>query len=774
MSKISRRLRANIIHVVLSSLVIVFPLSGQNRISGRVHSSGEQGLEGVSVQLMLCDTIMLTGCSTDSVGSFSLVTDKKEKLSLIFSFLGFHKQQVQLQGKISSDIDMGVVQMEPADILLESVTITASQYVRKPDRVMIFPNREQIRYASTGYDLLHNLMVPGIDVDRMDKKVINLKGEVDLYIDGKSASWQEIQALRPKDIARVDYHENPQGRFAKSSTAIDYITKKHEYGGYVSVSGEQRIGYLYGEYMAVAKYNKKRDTYTLIAGKGLERTSTAGLTEERMGFSNGLLERKGVENSKIHQSSQYVMLGVDMWKNDDNWQIQAGYTNALTPYSYVNRSLSHTGLQKDYKTCNRTEQNSHKPYVQGFYYHPISSKKWFMAQGAVAYTRSSYQRDYREEYLLPSEEPYSYHVETNEDYYRLVGGFIYYCGFLKNNYLMTDITHYQNITSDRYVGDVQSKNVLFSGETQLRLIYGQTIQEKLSVLFSVGGSLNVYHIRHGKRQTTFSPRPGVQLQYQSGKRHNWTFVGFMGNSTPDLSLLNNIEQQEDVLLVKRGNPELKITKLLTSNLQYFFSGEKTSVSVGVDYRGNFNPVKHEFYEGDNFLIRTYLSDGSYHRIEPRISSSWKLFGNSLRLKVDVGLIRSVVTGKYAASETAWTGRCNIDYSLKAFSFRTYFISRQRYITSIPYRYEVPENYGFSLGYFYKGFSAELGTSNPFAHSSSNGMRQIADVYEYNNLYIDDHIRPMAYFRLSYNFDFGRKIKKSQASVDKSIESAIFK
>jgi len=68
------------------------------------------------------------------------------------------------------------------------------------------PTKEQRKHAVTGYDLLNNLMIPGISVDRLKGIVATPAGNATLYIDGRLVDFREIQSLRPKDISRVEFY----------------------------------------------------------------------------------------------------------------------------------------------------------------------------------------------------------------------------------------------------------------------------------------------------------------------------------------------------------------------------------------------------------------------------------------------------------------------------------------------------------------------------------------------------------------------------------------
>ena len=97
------------------------------------------------------------------------------------------------------------------------VEVKASSYIRQKDRVLIIPDKQQVRHAGTGYDLLYNLMIPGITVDRRKGTVSSTIGEATLYINGRKAEFREIQSLRPRDIEKVEYFDMPTGNMPETN-----------------------------------------------------------------------------------------------------------------------------------------------------------------------------------------------------------------------------------------------------------------------------------------------------------------------------------------------------------------------------------------------------------------------------------------------------------------------------------------------------------------------------------------------------------------------------
>lgn len=103
---------------------------------------------------------------------------------------------------------------------LGEVVVKSSYLTREDDHILAIPTKEQRKHAVTGYDLLSNLMIPGVSVERSTGSVTTPNGAATLYIDGREVDFREVQSLRPKDVSRVDYFDVPTGKYAKDAYAL--------------------------------------------------------------------------------------------------------------------------------------------------------------------------------------------------------------------------------------------------------------------------------------------------------------------------------------------------------------------------------------------------------------------------------------------------------------------------------------------------------------------------------------------------------------------------
>ena len=92
-------------------------------------------------------------------------------------------------------------------IELNTVTVSADPVIRKIDRQIITPNEQQRRASTNGINLIIALNLPRISVSTLNN-TINIDGQdaVQLRINGVEVTTEEVLALNPHNISRVEYY----------------------------------------------------------------------------------------------------------------------------------------------------------------------------------------------------------------------------------------------------------------------------------------------------------------------------------------------------------------------------------------------------------------------------------------------------------------------------------------------------------------------------------------------------------------------------------------
>lgn len=175
------RIRSLLVYIFL---LYASEIVAQNAVKGTVKGENSQEAIFASVRLLRPDSTFVQGTITDSIGNYRLSDIAAGDYLLSISSLGYVPQLHTLSIG-NQDKQLPLFVLKGGSVMLGEVEVKGSSFIRQKDRVLVIPEEQQIKHSSTGYDLLYNLMIPGVSVNSQKGTVNTLLGEATLYINGK-------------------------------------------------------------------------------------------------------------------------------------------------------------------------------------------------------------------------------------------------------------------------------------------------------------------------------------------------------------------------------------------------------------------------------------------------------------------------------------------------------------------------------------------------------------------------------------------------------------
>lgn len=151
-----------------------------------------------------------------------------------------------------------IAQNDGKSVALDEVVVKAAKVVNKIDGQTIYPTDIQKESSSNGYGILQKLALPNIKIDLAAHSVsaTDNRGEVQLRINGIIVERQEMIALDPKAIARINFVNNPGVRYGDGiAYVIDIITRRAAHGYTAGTDINAAITSLSGNGTAYGKWN---------------------------------------------------------------------------------------------------------------------------------------------------------------------------------------------------------------------------------------------------------------------------------------------------------------------------------------------------------------------------------------------------------------------------------------------------------------------------------------------------------------------------------------
>ncbi len=120
-----------------------------------------------------------------------------------------------------------------------------------------------------------------------------------------------------------------------------------------------------------------------------------------------------------------------------------------------------------------------------------------------------------------------------------------------------------------------------------------------------------------------SPRAQIVFTLKPARNQFIQLNGFYGNSYPELSYMNGATQQQvDMIQQKKGNPDLKQTKLTTAMGVYGIGFKRLNLQAMLLYNGADDlPLPSYFIEKD-MLVQTFDGNGIWRQLNGSLSATW--------------------------------------------------------------------------------------------------------------------------------------------------------
>ncbi|WP_278410256.1 TonB-dependent receptor [Phocaeicola coprocola] len=754
--------------LIMSLALLGNSMQAQNKLYGTVENNGKP-LPYVTVRLLETDSTFVSGVTTDTLGKYVFSNIEKGNYLVALSSIGYKPAFIQIKMS-DKNLEVPLVTLETENVVLGEVVIKGSSFIRKDDHVLVIPDKQQVKHASTGYDLLYNLMIPNIEVNKRTGTVSTFGGEVSLYINGEKADYRDVQSLRPRDIENVEYYDVPTGKYANDVAAINYIVKKRQSGGYIFADGKQTIGYMAGDYNIGGKVAHGNTSYSFWGGHTMQKYKGSIVDKnETILFPDYTVYRnRETTAGNYRNNQQYMQFKVSNVNKKRNLSAQIALVRNETPSDENYGLLDYSGhyTYSTRSTDSKQEQNL-SPSLRLFGNFNIGKNQTLEFTAKGSYTQNDYTRQY-------TENENNSLSDVKEDLYSFNFSANYNIKLQHQNSIGVDIRHYHNITSSTYAGDYSSWQHLWTGESMFMLNYSQRFGKHFTMILRPGLSWMNYKLHTEDVRRYCSLKTSSRFSYQFNKKQQLTLVADAGVNQPDISYMNNVDQTVDFLQIKRGNPFLDDMQLYNISLLYNGVFGKLNVVGGTGYSIYTHNVSPIYYlEGDK-LIGSYRSDGNIYGLGIILNISYHVTDN-LRTKLAFKYLNVQTRKNYNINLDSYSAILDINYFLKDFSINLFGkIPTEKIETTTLIVTKSPATYGASVSWSHKGWYIEAGTENPFTRHSR--YREHADygVYQYNQVQTSRIYQRTGYVKLAYTFDFGRKTSRDKNDVDRSINSAIMK
>ncbi len=668
-----------------------------------------------------------------------------------------------------------VGQQDTTDVeQLDAVTVSVANVEVKGSRRVAFPTQKQIDASANGMDLLGKLMLSQLKINPLDNSLSSSDGgTVQLCINGRKATQQEVTALLPADIIKIELEEDPGVRYNDAAILVNYVVRRHEFGGSFSYKGTQSVESLFGNHNVTAKLNKRKSEFVLHYGTNQQYFNDMWSERtELFKFSDGReYHRKQVTQpykTKWFQHNGYFNYNLVEDKNYALY-VTARFSHSTNPNLTEKGKLYTEEFPEDITDrVDVSDKMNFSPSLDVYFEKSLGKRQTLVFNVVGTYIKTDNQKRYKE--LLKGEPIVDYSSAVQGEKYSLIAEALYEKKFENGGTLTGGIWHNQSYTDNVYGGTLKYNTQMKQAYTFGYVQYAGKAGKKFS--YRVG--VNV--VRSWFRQTaeddyqTWSVNPKINMSYAFNKNWNVSLNGSMSTVNPTLSQLSAVDQMVDSLQISRGNPGLKPYDYYYSTLRLNYNKGRVNVGLYNTFRYSDSAILDYIYretnaQGSEKFVYSYANSQDFKQ--------W-LVG----LDVRVGMFKDMLQlGVGVSNSSYWSNGVNYNHHYNSLGINAQAAFMYKKFTFVAmYQKEADNLWGEELNtaeelhllqaqYKIKNVLVGLSVLNPFRtdfyRNTDNLNKYAGNTYRYH---IDDAAR-MICLELSWNFGFGRQYKKSGRRLD---------
>ena len=648
-------------------------------------------------------------------------------------------------------------------VTLEEVTVKASKVVNKPDGMIIYPTEAQKQASNNGYSFLDKLTLANIRIDNINHSItaIDNRGSVQLRINGIVVDKQEMLALNPKDITKIDFINNPGVRYGEGiAYVINIVTHRTESGYTIGTDLTSALTTLQGDGMVYGKRNKGKSEWTLsydINGYRFKGSKSTQLAEYTL--NNGsiyTIERNDAES--LRKAIAHEAKLTYNWADSTATVFQASLSGAFNnaPDNYKLKDIIDGSRQ--YRATSRDDDKSYSPVLDIYFFRQFTPRQSITANAVGTYISTQTSSYYDEG------TPYQYEVDGKTA--SLLTEVVYE-NRLKPFTLSTGLNYSYKYTKNDYRGDASS----LTKTNNNRLYAFAEIKGMLKQLrYTLGtGASYIHYTQNGHRYNYWTFHPKASLTYQFNNNLQLSYTYQMRDVVSRIAMTSDATVRTNSMEWTVGNPDLKPSHDMDHRLQLSYNTQRLQTLVEGYYKQCLKPnMAHYERTDDNRFIYTQINQKEIDALDIMAYASYWLLPEKLQMAANGGIYRCFNFGyDYTHCYTSWYYAGSITAYLGKFTLQGYVDNGNRFLEGESKGY----NGAYSVlkaSYTWGDWQFSLSWGNPFnSHYKSYENKLLnRNLYKHTIGYSKDSGNQVS-LNISWRINRGSRHKSAEKTISLS-------
>lgn len=671
---------------------------------------------------------------------------------------------------------------EPVDTAamhLDEIVIEAPRVIRKADMDVYYPSQSAVEKSKNGMQLLRNLMIPSLTVAEALGTVQAAGESVQVRINGREATIDQVRDLLPETIKRVEWLDNPGLRYKGAHYVLNFIVTNPAAGGSLQSEAEPALNTPWGYVWGNLKLNNGPSQWSVGANFKLSNKMKVHRDyEETFNYPDGpsLTRKETPISGRLANTMGQAWLTYSYSKPDTTvFYLRLQDSHTFRNYANYDGRMSLSNGEPDLMLSDYSGSDGTNPWMSAYFEQHFAHRQTLVVDAqASLYFGKSYS-DYRE---WEHGEPWSsipafmvndihtmirdrnqaYGIEA--DYIKSWARSRFTAGVSYS--VNRNRSTYENL--DGSVFHQRQDKVYFFAEYFQRL--GQ-----LSLTGGLGAQYTDFMFRETHQGShSWNLRPQATVAYSLSQAHQLRLSFESWQATPSLVETNITPQQIDGIRWRVGNPHLKTSSSYMLTLRYSFNLPRVSGIFGIRAFNSPNAITPLLYWEGGRLINTYENSRGLRNLtfflapQVEIVPGWLMASGYVQYRIE----NMRGTG-YRLHNSNWSGNANLSVSHWGFDLSLQYMRARRDLWGEKISWGEDLSI-IDLSYNMKHWQFGAGMIMPFGRYDQGSKTLSKWSTSEQHMRLDMR---MPYLRISYNVQWGRqkrdarKLINADANVDSS-------
>ena len=648
-------------------------------------------------------------------------------------------------------------------ITLDEATVKSAKVVNKSDGMIIYPTETQKQASNNGYSILEKLTLANLRIDNINHTVtaIDNRGSVQLRVNGIVVGKQEMLALNPKDIAKIDFINNPGVRYGESiAYVIDIVTRRSESGYTIGTDVTSALTTLQGDGSVYGKWNRGKSEWSLsydVSGYKTQGSKSKQLAEYTLtDGSIYTIERNDVES--LRKAIAHNTKLTYNWSDSTATVFQTSLNGAFnnTPDNYNIKYI--TDGSRQYQATSREKNKSLSPVLDIYFFRQLTARQSITANAVGTYISTQTSSYYDEG------TPYKYDVDGKTA--SLLTEIIYE-NRLKPFTFSTGLNNSYKYIKNDYLGDASA----LTKTNNNRLYAFAEIKGMFRPLrYTLGaGASYIHYTQNGHRYNFWTFRPKASLTYNLNNNMQLSYTYQMWDRVSRIAMTSDAMVRTNSMEWTVGNPDLKPSHDMEHRLQFSYNNNRLQTFFDVYFKQCLKPnMAHYERTDDNQFIYTQINQKEIDALNVMAYASYWLLPEKLRIAANGGIYRCFNFGyDYTHCYTSWFYASSITAYLGHFTLQGYIDNGNRFFEgeskSFSGAYSV-----LKAAYSWRDLQFSLSWTNPFNKKYKSYENELLNrnLYKHTIGYSKDSGN-LVTLNVSWRLSRGNKHKSAEKKINLS-------